>query len=403
MEKEKVLISVLGKNDYGETVYVFGGLRDKTRYVLKVLRKAIKPDKLYIIGTGKSKWELADEEIGKENYEKVVIPEGRNHDEFWRIFETLISLDVDKKEVYLDITHGFRSIPVFVSTVMNFFEKVRKAEIKGVYYGMYNKEEVETPIIDMLPILEINNWIDGFTLFKDYGDSSKITNLIKSKLDMRTLDNEDVYKNILNWFDISSKAFGFTASDVYINSVNEIANISNNIEDIPSELKALEFIINDIKKLSQLFGKLDKNWQKQLKLTEVYFLKNRYSQALTTLREAIITYILEENDMDWKNFKLRQQGIEDLMRQKALPSELYKLMRDVKNIRNNANHSFINVSAYNHENIKELIETLRDYIRKTKNLLTSLNIKTLKGKLEKELMILNQHKTSVGQKDILPQ
>ncbi|EDP72904.1 TIGR02221 family CRISPR-associated protein, partial [Hydrogenivirga sp. 128-5-R1-1] len=165
----KVLISILGAGNYKETVYSFGDIQEKTDYVLSVIEKAVKPDKIYIVGTEQSRWELADKSI--KDYEKVVIPFGTNHQEFWKMFEILSKLDVENKDIYMDLTHGFRSIPLFISTVMNFFEKVKNAKIKGVYYGMFEVKTDVKPVVDMLPILEMNKWIEGYTLYKEYGDS----------------------------------------------------------------------------------------------------------------------------------------------------------------------------------------------------------------------------------------
>ncbi len=388
----KILISVLGAGRYQETTYEFKGIKEKTHYVLTVLKKAINPDKIYIIGTDKSRWELADEEIG--DYEKILIPFGTNHEEFWQMFETLARLDVEGKKIYMDLTHGFRSIPLFVSTVMNFFEKVKNANIKGVYYGMFESKEEVKPIIDMLPILEMNKWIEGYTLYREYGDSRKISSLIQEKFKKIPNEEKRNYQNLGKLPKIlekSSKTFGFTALDFYIKSINDVNTISQNIKNIPKDLKAMEFLVRDIEETSKVFQNLHKNWEKQLKLAEIYFNKNRYSQSLTALREALITFVLEETGFDWQDRDVRESILGYMLKERRdiFPKDFLKLNDQVRELRNKANHGFINPDLKENE-LSQSIKKLQHYINTAKELLyKNLDLTNIK----KEIMSLIKEKT----------
>ncbi len=387
----KILITIVGKGspkrdktgnilkdengkrvfDYFETTYQFEDLTLKSKLSSAIIKEKIKPDKIYVLGTSESLWNLADELIGE--YEKVVIPFGTNHQEFWQIFEILSGLDVENKDVYMDLTHGFRSIPLFISTVMNFFEKVKNAKIKGVYYGMFEVQSDIKPIIDMLPILEMNNWIEGYTLYKEYGDSRKIGNLIQEKYKQIPIEQKRNYQNLGKLpkvLEKSSKAFGFTALDFYIKSLNDVINVSKNLEPIPSNLKAMEFLIDDIEKASEIFQNISKNWEKQLKLAEIYFDKNRYAQSLTALRESMITFVLEESALDWKDTDLRETGLGKLFADnpELFPKEFISLLNQIRNLRNKANHGFIGRDSSEAE-LNQSIDKLQKHIQKAKEIL----------------------------------
>ena len=151
---KKILISVLGKgrqNDYELTEYKIENFpAKKSKLVSDILQDFIQPDKTYIVGTNESLWHVADEYI--KNYEKVIIPFGKNSDEFWQMFKIFSGLPVENSEIHFDITHGFRSIPLFVSTILNFFKNQKNAKITGVYYGIFEaKENGITPVVNMLP------------------------------------------------------------------------------------------------------------------------------------------------------------------------------------------------------------------------------------------------------------
>jgi len=373
----KVLISVLGAGNYRETVYRFGDLREKTSYLLTVLKKVLQPDRIYIIGTDKSRWELADRLIG--DYEKVLIPFGTSQEDFWQMFKALADLEVDGKDVYLDLTHGFRSIPLFISTAMNFFEKVKDARIKGVYYGMFEVEGDEKPVVDILPILEMNRWIEGFTLFKEFGDSSKIAKLLEERLSDIPLKERKKHSQISKLPKVLSKsvqAFGFTAMEIYIKSLQDIVNVSKSIDAIPDNLKAAEFLIRDIEKSAGIFQNIQKEWEKQLKLAEVYFEKNRYSQSLTALRESLLTFVLEENGLDWKEENLRETVLGKLLKEEShlFPEKFVALINRVRDLRNKSNHGFIGKQSGEKE-INQSIEKLKGYLADAQNLLHTISIR----------------------------
>ncbi|SNZ09104.1 CRISPR-associated protein, TM1812 family [Persephonella hydrogeniphila] len=391
----KTLISILGAGNYRETIYQFEGIKEKTDYVLSIIEKAVNPDEIIIIGTDKSRWELADKKV--KNYQKILIPFGKNYNEFWKIFETLTALDVESKDIYLDLTHGFRSIPIFISTVMNFFEKVKNAHIKGIYYGMFEVESDIKPVVDLMPILEINRWIDGYTIFKEYGDSRKISSLLYEKLSSLPAEERkelSALNSLPKVLEKSSKAFGFTALQMYEKSLRDIVDVSSKVKEVPNDLKAVEFLIDEINKISDDFKNIEKEWEKQLKLAKIYFDKNRYSQSLTTLREALLTYILEENEIDWKDTKKREnilgnlisEDIENLKKNKQpvfFPKDLLQLIDSVRELRNKTNHGFIGRNS-KEEEIKKAVEKLEDYLNKAQIILkmNKTQIKKMKNFIE---------------------
>ncbi|WP_457621969.1 TIGR02221 family CRISPR-associated protein [Persephonella sp.] len=364
--------------DYFETEYQFEDIVKKSKLSSSIIIEKIRPDKVYVLGTSESLWNLADRFIGE--YEKVLIPFGTNHEEFWQMFETLANLDVEGKEVYMDVTHGFRSIPLFVSTVMNFFEKVKDAKVKGVYYGMFEAKGDVKPIVDLLPILEINKWIEGYTIFKEFGDSRKISYLTSEKIKELPLEERKKLSrlnSLSKTLEKSSKAFGFTALDFYIKSLSDITSISQNINNVPANLKALEFLTEDIEKVSEVFTNINKEWEKQLKLAEIYFEKNRFSQSLTALRESVLTFILEENELDWKDEDLRESTLGKLFEnnKELFPQGLLSLISQIKDLRNKASHGFIGKDSSEAE-INQSIEKLHSYIEKAKEILFKIDIKS---------------------------
>jgi CRISPR-associated DxTHG motif protein len=418
MEKRKILISIVGKGqkkgktedfDYAVTEYQFDdGDTFKTKLVGHALFEKFKFEEVYIIGTSQSLWKVVDETIGKGNYEKIEIPFGRSEEEFWRIFEILTSLKVENSEIYFDITHGFRSIPIFISTLLNFFAKVKEATVVGVYYGIFEARKNNiTPVVNILPLLEINRWIDSFYLFRKYGDGREIGDILNEKFIQIPDEDKKEYnylKQLRTELELYSQSIGFSAVQLFQLSLTRINMTVDKIQSLPPNLKALKFLREDIKRESSIFKEEEKRWKKDFKTAELLFEKNRYSQSLTILRETLITYILEECGLEDKifNLQIREEILGEILREEIIErkekplyfsKEFLSLVNKVKELRNKANHAFIREELVQErtirnvirKSVKELEEFLQEFrdLSQTDSIL--LNKMALKEEVEKQL------------------
>jgi len=205
---------------YSKTKYKFE-FRDgskteyETSFFASALAEELDIDKIFFVGTAKSMWEQVyyyfmdksyqelDEdywmEVGKMAYDscyekpllktgdlnkaneaidiylKYVYPKasggsrcfiidyGVNQKELWNNFDIFMSIGDNLNhgdEVYLDITHSFRSIPIFMYLMMNFIQTLnyeKEIKLAGIYYGMLDarREFGYTPVVDLSPLFEI--------------------------------------------------------------------------------------------------------------------------------------------------------------------------------------------------------------------------------------------------------
>lgn len=395
MKNNKILISVLGRgkydkthkcHDYSLTHYKIEEHPSvESKLVSDILAREIAPGKIYILGTKESLWHVADDYL--PHYEKIEIPYGTKASEFWEIFDAMTSLDVEGKEIYFDITHGFRSIPLFVSTILNFFENVKNAHIKGVYYGLFEARDQETnttPVINMLPFLEMNDWIRAFDIFKKYSDGREISTLIHQKFSNIPNDEKKrvgKIQNIARELDFYSKAIGFSAVEFYHNTLQKIHRNIQNLEKgapLPSQLRAAKFLLGSLSKEAGTFDTLQKKWEQYLCAAELLFEKNRYAQSLTILRETILTYFLEELGFDTEDLELREDHLSRVIKDdeelykdqkvtRFLSSELILLFQNIRELRNKSNHAFIKKSI-GKKDVKKSVENLKSYLKGTKDL-----------------------------------
>lgn len=235
----KVLISFLGTGvlvkdaptrTYRTAKYSFNGTTLESSFVSKVLYDSLGIDKMILIGSTHSMWEEVyrvfadeghratfDEAIWEEIYKacdkntnasKLAIPHqeaieeaigggshvvlvkyGKDADEIKQNSEIILGLEslLNENDVlYVDITHSFRSLPLYVMNLLVYLRNVspKNITIAGIYYGMLDaRREFNNiaPIVELSDILNVNDWISGAYSFMQFGNAYKIASLIPAQ------------------------------------------------------------------------------------------------------------------------------------------------------------------------------------------------------------------------------
>ena len=343
----KILISVIGKGKYEITKYVFNGKYYEDKLVVNVLNKNIEPDEIYIIGTETSNWEYL-QNCGFE-YKKIIIPYGQDDKQYMDIFKALSNIDAENAELYFDVTHGFRSLPYFIFTAFNYFNEVKNSELKGCYYGMYQQEAGETPIVDLKNLIGVNDWIKAYMVFKKSGSAMDIAMLLqkyKNMFNKNVNDKDELIKNIdklTKTLDKYSKALALN----YVQDVKEQATkLYNHLtnEKILAEIKIhypqFEIIIPLLIKDTKTVIYPDKEWKIQLEISKLYYRLFRYTNSLTVLREAVVTYLVEEKEqqIDRLYEVVYREEVERRCYREVYGKELFLILKGFADMRNASGH-----------------------------------------------------------------
>lgn len=372
--EDKDGVKILKK--YEETIY---GIKkengefymEKTSYMPLVIENTYNIDKTIIIGTTGSMWDnlydiywkkfkqdkIKDEKfkqslidvqvtsnretpVDKINIDKfnqefigkvkgIVIKYGVSPKEISKNFDLIIKLqeefnDVDEYEVFLDITHSFRSMAFWMFLIMNYLTDVSNKNIKiaGITYGMFEaKKDNITPIVILKPFLDILNWIKGASELKQYGNSYYI--LEKS-------NNNSISKNIKD----ELENFSNTMNMNYINSLLEsIKNLKkldtqNELDKINGPAKHI--VPNILKEFIKDFDLKEKDDNKRSYLLQATLAKwhckqKCYAMSAINISEAIVTFVLLTLNIDSK--KLKGKFDPDNDGQKWL-KEIYRRYKD---------------------------------------------------------------------------
>lgn len=225
-----------------------------------------------------------------QNSDAVLIPYGLNRVEQIEIFKTISETFKrfnDGDEIILDVTHSFRSLPLFATTIINYFQSLteKKIQFEKVYYGMLDAmREFDgiAPIVDISTAVELQKWTTAAYSFKEYGKGKLLADLLGG-------DEGDMIK-------IFSDA-------VNINYLNEIKARLTNFQQFSQKKLSNEFaqwVVPEVlasfaKRLQKVGGS---NWKFQFELSQWHYERENFSSAYIVFVESILTFVCEHNG--WK-------------------------------------------------------------------------------------------------------
>lgn len=353
----KVFISVLGAGFYGKCVYgkADRGFRSsETRFVQQATLEYLgargwsEDDAVYILTTEKAKKDNWDKTIAtrmnfhtkqEEDYkglerilldmglhctvETVDIPNGVNEEEIWQIFEKLI-LDVNGKsiiregdELYFDLTHGFRYLPMLVLVLGNYAKFMKKTRKCSITYGNFEMKDADgvAPIIDLLPLAALQDWTYAIG---DYMNNGYVD-------EMELLANESLVPILSNRSAVKDEALKDDAKNMkgLVSSIKKVAYERQTCRGISViDSKSVNQLRDNIEKTSKVVVKafrplVDKigeslntfdvvqNVMNMFAAAQWCYDNHQYQSATTFLEEGVITYFCQRHGVNYLNEDLR--------------------------------------------------------------------------------------------------
>ena len=212
-QQQPTLISFLGKSTLTDTGYRKASYQIddniyETAYFGFALTEHIKPKKIILLGTAGSMWDVlieahaedddaenhrlklldlaekqqVDESILQEvtpiiekhlncEVEMKIIPYARTTEEQIGILSTIASSIPDNESIIMDVTHGFRHLPMLGMLAAHYLERIKNAQVEGIYYGALEMtENNKTPVLNLKGLLQTMNWIQAITAYDASGN-----------------------------------------------------------------------------------------------------------------------------------------------------------------------------------------------------------------------------------------
>lgn len=209
----RTLISFLGRGrtdvrtGYQRATYRFdASFVREVPYFGLALREYLQPDRLVLLGTTGSMWDVfffendADSEgvlalaesvaanrvaeemlapLGAQLGDRLgcevrcaLIPYARDAAEQAGVLATLAAHVEREAEVHLDVTHGYRHLPMLALVAARYLARVKRAQVRELYYGALEMPEPDgaRPVLRLSGLLRMLDWVGALTCYDKDGD-----------------------------------------------------------------------------------------------------------------------------------------------------------------------------------------------------------------------------------------
>ncbi len=399
----KALFSFLGTNPYAPVKYYLtenpSEVSEEVPYVEEAIVELLGPfDKVIVFGTKESRegnWErrvvkvhkdrsreyaedglqrrlqkLKERGLIHQEYKFKEIPLGKDEEEIWevvlKLYEEAKSLEKGS-ELYFDITHCFRSIPMISLIFLEFVRQVKEFDIHILYGAFEARKNGKAPIIDLTIFEEGLRWIFATREFKKLGISSEFHDIANEPL--KSLSKEYGGK-VAGLRKMASAISCFTQRALCCRTclaMKSVKSIKENYKEAKRNLSEIrggisvlfDRMISQVKEEIDRIGEESKRYGDCIALAEWCLEKGHLQQAATYLREGIINLVIENSGLDEDGIyerSFREKVAEVLNNLEEC--ELRSLWREIGNIRNDINHAGFNKSPRDVKGLKEDLERL---------------------------------------------
>jgi CRISPR-associated DxTHG motif protein len=275
-----------------------------------------------------------DIRLGKMNLKPAIkrydIPEGKNEDEIWKIFETVFDTLNEEEDIIFDITHGFRSIPMLFMSLIGYARLLKNITVSGIYYGAFESGgsfhelkklrpgEREIPIFDLTSFEQLLQWTEAIQNFVVNGSAKEFATLARKGIGPVIRDSKGQDQVAIAIGDIS-RGMDSISRNLLVNRGADI--IQYDYQQIKNKLASLENKNIFIRPFAPLLSKIKTkiagfakdDIQNGFKAVEWCVHHGLYQQAITMLQENMITFFLAQEKLDW-GVKTNRDAVSDAIR-----------------------------------------------------------------------------------------
>ncbi len=214
------LTSFLGKSQHGyrRTRYRFpDGSERETAYFGLTLAEYLNADRLILIGTPSSMWDVLIENVVGDAAEEalrlelidaaragqveesllarlrpaierslgrvvllIVIPFSMEFSDQHALLVRLAGALKREERVAIDVTHGFRHLAMLGLTAARYLARARGIEVIGLYYGALDMvQNGVAPVVELTGLAHVQEWAEALAAYEASGDFSRFAPLLE--------------------------------------------------------------------------------------------------------------------------------------------------------------------------------------------------------------------------------
>lgn len=356
------LIGFMGTGNYRYSQYVVNDETEvRTPYVTVALAKVKRPSRILMFMTADAKNqhytafqnELRVKCCGDISLDIVDVPLGRNEGELWVIFRRIVENVEPGMSVIFDITHGLRSFPILGILSLSYLQFSIGIDLQGLYYGAYDvgvdTDLVSTdgysvkrvPVFELSPFISLLPWMAGVNDFNRYGDSRELAKVLLK------VGASSKMEELAERLSVLSTALMIGRPEDVEKSVEDLGafqskNQAQMAEEIQRWAQPFELVSDKILKEYQELMQPEHPLERRLGLVEWYLKRQHISQAMTLLRETMVSRVIlvQEGSLENENKlkSVRERAEQWLNSLCCKTSPLGKIWREIGNVRNDIAH-----------------------------------------------------------------
>lgn len=300
--------------------------------------------------------------------------------EIWSMFDKIYSSLDQNDHIYLDVTHAFRSIPLFSVVLLNYARFMKDTTLSAIYYGAFEKlgsisdvlkkqkEDRIAPIIDMTGLVQLQDTNVAASNFIEYGKLGRLGkdwNMVYKHVDKKGQKALEKLKEGLKSLDdyILTCRMQFIENGVYYKTILDNIRIAQKSMLSP-EKKLLWKIKMELDNYGFKPTKTSDNIEAAIKWASEY---RMLQQAYTLGQEYIITKVcnllrdINPYSVDVKNSDKRFREFVSGILGITLNNGVYEYRGELENFSGLADRLLYNQNYSWIQSIKIHYEVLRSY------------------------------------------
>jgi CRISPR-associated (Cas) DxTHG family len=369
--------------------YTYQGKAADGRVFPEALRKLIDVDRMYVCVTEDARnknWHILADDDG---IEAIDIPDGKNPEELWRIFDKIKDIFSEKDEVIFDITQGYRSLP-FLSFIFAAYLKVAKTvQISSVLYGALEQgkpSEIEgiekiVPVIQIGEFVSMFDWMSCTQRFVDLGDGNGLAQLLR-KIDVPDLELKSIVDKTANAIERVSDSLIYIRPMEVMESVAELKDLIPEIETQGRYLPQLQPFLLLCEKIVDRYenlalakplvpNHLEQNLQCQLRMMTWYQKHQQQVKSIMLGRELFVSILMYwQGDREIFDYKTRKPAEVILNGKKGTDFDLFPDSQTIKDtwkksteLRNDFAHTGMSSAPESIDSLKQKIDGVIEEIQ----------------------------------------
>ena len=277
------------------------------------------------------------------------LPDGNDEKEIWTIFDKTFQQIHEGDELYFDITHGFRYLPMLVLVLCNYSRFLKKVKIRSITYGNYEvaRSKGHGLIVDLLPLSQLQDWTYAAGTYLESGDADELVEMSEIGYSDFALLLKDTIADFHTCRGISI---------IESTKIKKIKSIMSSMDclDVPP----LKYVFDEVEKD---FSNYDdyQNVKNGYESAKWCFRNHLYQQAITILIETVISDICICEGLEWKRRKMREMASNALfIVANNTPEKGWKIVSDTKD-KDKYNPDYLEMLANDPESLNLIDERIK--------------------------------------------